>query len=194
MRSSHTMSAVPLAATPRAVLAAHQPSLAPRFTSPGTRLLPAPSAPADATSAFCRYCKKRRHLRDQCSKLLRRQHRPPAPVLSAPPRAAVVESSGPESSASFTTRMDQLAEQLQVLQRAFQTGSPSVMFAAFGMTSSWILDSGATHHMTFDATQLVDLRPTHLTSRVRTADGTLLSVTQSGRLTSTSTPLLYCPT
>ena len=75
--------------------------------------------------------------------------------------------------------MDQLTEQLQVLQHAFQTGSLSVMCAASGMTSSsWILDSGATHHMTSDATQLVDLRPTHLTSQVRTADGTLLSVSQ----------------
>ena len=74
-------------------------------------------------------------------------------MLSAPPRAAVVESSGPESSASFTTRMDQLTEQLQVLQRAFQTGPPSVMSTASSMTSSsWILDSGATHHMTSDAT------------------------------------------
>ena len=58
------------------------------------------------------------------------------------------------------------------------------MSVASGMTSSsWILDSGATHHMTSDATQLVDLRPTHLTSQVRTADGTLLSIAQSGRLT-----------
>ena len=40
--------------------------------------------------------------------------------------------------------------------------------------------------MTSDATQLVDLRPTHLTSQVRTADDTLLLVTQSGRLTSSS--------
>ena len=62
------------------------------------------------------------------------------------------------------------------------------MSAASGMpSSSWILDSGATLHMTSDATQLVDLRPTHLTSQVRTADGTLLSVTQSGHLTSTPT-------
>ena len=41
--------------------------------------------------------------------------------------------------------------------------------------------------MTSDATQLVDLQPTHLTSQVRTANGTLLSVIQSGRLTSSPT-------
>ena len=64
----------------------------------------------------------------------------------------------------FATRMDQLTEQLQVLQRAFQAGSSSAMSTASGISSSWILDSGATHHITSDATKLVDLRPTHLTS------------------------------
>ena len=167
MRSSTTMSVVPLTATPGVVLAAHQPSLAPRFTSPSTRVPPAPSAPTDASSAFCRYCKKRGHLRDQCPKLLRRQQnqgqqRSPAPAH--PLQAAIVESSTSEPSTSFATRMDQLTEQLQVLQRAFQAGSPSAMSAASGILSSWILDSGATHHMTSDATQLVDLRPSHLTS------------------------------
>ena len=69
------------------------------------------------------------------------------------------------------------------------------MSAASGiLSSSWILDSGATHHMTSDATRLVDLVPTHLTSQVRTADGTLLSVTQSGRLTPTSTSPVSLPT
>ena len=62
------------------------------------------------------------------------------------------------------------------------------MSAASGMTSSsWTLDSGATHHMTSDATQLVDLRPVRLPSHIHIIDGTLLSITQSGRLTSTST-------
>ena len=134
MRSSSTMSTVPLLATPGVVLAAHQPSFAQRFTSPSTRAPPAPSAPADVSSAFCRYCKKRGHLRDQCPKLLRRQQCPPA--LVPPPRAAVVESSDPEPSASFTTHIDQLTEQLQALQRAFQTGFPSIMSAASGMPSS----------------------------------------------------------
>ena len=105
--------------TPAAILAAHQSASAPHSmpTSSAPRVSLVPSAPIDASSAFCRYCKKRGHLRDQCPKLLRCQQRPSAPV--PPPRAAVVESSGPESSASFTTRMDQLTEQLQVLQRAF---------------------------------------------------------------------------
>ena len=77
-----------------------------------------------------------------------------------PLQVVVVESSSTES---FASRMDQITEQLQVLQRAYQAGSPSAMSAASGIPSSWILDSGATHHMTSDATQLIDLMPTHLT-------------------------------
>ena len=62
------------------------------------------------------------------------------------------------------------------------------MFVASSITSSlWILDSGATHHMTSDATKLVDLSLTPSSSQVCTTDNTLLSVVQHGRLIPTST-------
>ena len=44
------------------------------------------------------------------------------------------------------------------MQRALQSDSTSAMSSASSMaTSSWILDFGAIHHMTVDATSLVDL-------------------------------------
>ena len=48
------------------------------------------------------------------------------------------------------------------------------------------MDSGAPHLMTTDATSLVDLSTTRPSSSVRTADKTLLPITQCGRLHSTS--------
>ena len=77
------------------------------------------------------------------------------------------------------------------MQRVMQSGSSSAMSATSGMfSSSWILDSGATHHMTSDATCLADLSSVSSSSSVRTADGTLLPVMQCGRLT---TPALALP-
>ena len=65
-----------------------------------------------------------------------------------------------------------------------QTGSSSAMSVAFGMISfSRILDSGASHHITPDATKLVSLSLVRPLSYVCTADGTLLSVMQCHYLT-----------
>ena len=69
-----------------------------------------------------------------------------------------------------------------------QTSSSSAMYVPSSMTSfSRIPDSGASHHITPDATQLVSFSLVRPLSYVCTADGTLLSVTQCGRLIPTST-------
>ena len=69
--------------------------------------------------------------------------------------------------------MTQLTKQGHVMQ----FGS-SVMYVASSMTSSsWIPDSGATHHMTSDVACLADLSTLQPSSNVRNADGTLLLVT-----------------
>ena len=68
------------------------------------------------------------------------------------------------------------------------------MSTAFGMaSSSWVLDFVATHHMTSDATHLVDLSPVPSSSTIRTTDGISLSVTQCDRLASTAHPYLALP-
>ena len=62
--------AVLLPSPSAAVLAAHQSTTAP-CSVPASRPSPASlSTAVDASSAFCRYCKKRSHLWDQCSRLL----------------------------------------------------------------------------------------------------------------------------
>ena len=67
------------------------------------------------------------------------------------------------------------------------TDSSSAMSAASGMHSfSWILDSGATHHISSDALALVNLYLLSPPSCVCTNDRALLSITQCGRITPTS--------
>ena len=124
---------------------------------------------------WCYYCRQSGHIRPQCPQL---QHRPQYSSTAA-------------SFSDLAAQIARLQEQMQVMQRAHLVFS--AMSVASGMTStSWILDSGATHHMTSDATHLVDLTPIH--SSVRTADGTSLPVTQCGRLVPTTHQSVALPT
>ena len=123
---------------------------------------------------WCYYCRQSGHIRARCPRL---QHCP--------------QFSTTASSPTLAAQIARLREQMQVMQRAHPTFS--AMSAASGMPSaSWILDSSATHHMTSDATHLVDLSPVH--SSVRTADGTSLPVTQCGHLTPTIHSSVALPT
>ena len=58
-------------------------------------------------------------------------------------------------------------------------------------TSSWVLDSGASFHMSSDSSALSYLRPLDLPINVLTADGTSLPVASRGTL---STPCFSVPT
>ena len=129
-------------------------------------------------------------MKAQCRKLQQRQqqqHRSQQRSGAPHPHAASATTS--ETSSDLASQVAQITEQLHAMQHAMQSGS-SAMSAASGIAStSWILDSGATHHMTADATSLVDLSPVHPSSTVRTVDGTLLPITQCGHLLSTSLTL-----
>jgi len=48
--------------------------------------------------------------------------------------------------------------------------------------SSWVLDSGASFHMTSDSSQLVDCKLVHDGASVQTADGTSCYITHQGSL------------
>ena len=53
-------------------------------------------------------------------------------------------------------------------------------------TSSWVLDSGASFHMTFDSSTLSSLQPLDSPISVLTADGTPLPVSSRGTLSTSS--------
>jgi hypothetical protein len=66
-------------------------------------------------------------------------------------------------------------------------GPPS---APFSGTYPWYLDSGASFHMTFHSAHLSSLRPSYHHCIVHTADGSPLSVSEQGTLSSDS---FSCP-
>ena len=53
-------------------------------------------------------------------------------------------------------------------------------------TSPWILDTGASFHMTYDSSTLTSVRPVDSHVRVLTADGTPLPVASRGTLSTSS--------
>lgn len=66
--------------------------------------------------------------------------------------------------------------------------APLACAASPGTTSAWILDSGASHHMTPDGPLLTDCSPAPTRLQVHTADGTPLRVSQCGTITPQSYP------
>ena len=65
------------------------------------------------------------------------------------------------------------------------SSSPSQASTQSG-TSSWVLDSGASFHMSSDSSALSSLRPLDSPVNVLTADGTPLPVTSRGLLSTPS--------
>lgn len=63
--------------------------------------------------------------------------------------------------------------------RALKTSTPT-------MNSTWIIDYGATNHMTFDSRQVSPLKPSSL-KNVSTANGASTSVIGEGSLSLTNT-------
>jgi hypothetical protein len=62
------------------------------------------------------------------------------------------------------------------------SGSVSVAAAAGSSSSSWVLDSGASFHVTSDQSQLVACKPVVDGVSVQTADGTSCPITHHGSL------------
>ena len=66
------------------------------------------------------------------------------------------------------------------------SGIAAPLFSTQSGTSSWVLDSGASFHMTFDSSHLSSLRPFNSPISVLTADGTPLPVSSRGTLSTSS--------
>src|SRR3954463_14243451 len=127
-----------------------------------------------------------------------RVHGPFVPRSSAPPPPShgpfVSRTSAPlptssVAGSSFTS--EQLAELLTYLANLSAGSSSSdvaALSAASGPPSSWIFDSGATHHMTPDRHVISQPTSPARPSFIYTANGTRLPVTQTGSITPTSDP------
>src|SRR3990170_7522278 len=178
------------------VLAARAPMSSARLTAPP--LLPTPSGGVgrppyaekgrSRRDTFCGYCSKQGHPESDCRQKQRDQRRS--------------SSSGTQASPSTPSLTDQDIMRLKRMlasSGSSSTGSVAAVTATTtpppseptqSGTSSWVLDSGASFHMSSDSSALSSLRPLDFPLNVLTADGTPLPVASRGIL---STPSFYVP-
>ena len=185
------------------------PLSAPLLPSPGYSALvrpvftprPSSSGPSAAQPGAprrppvrCHYCQCLGHIKAECCKLQRAQQtgqQPQQQRLSGP--------SAPFSAPAMSLSVFELAQQIaqQLSSGSFPHSSASVIrsnasdasasqqaaSAPAGISpSAWLLDSGASFHMTFDATHLHSYRPVPSDLRIMIADGTILPITSRGLL------------
>jgi len=150
----------------------------------------------------CHYCHTLGHIRSDCRKLHRAQQNAQArdhQLRDDPQRAAPALPISSQT-ASFSEQLMQLAQQLSsgsfsttasTVGQASTSADPSAASAPSGISqSSWLLDSGASFHMTYDATHLHACQPVSSDLRVVIADGTTLPITCRGLL---HTPQFHIP-
>ncbi|KAH7665923.1 RNA-directed DNA polymerase protein [Dioscorea alata] len=180
--------------------------------SSSTRSLPSPPvssrpSPRPKRQVTCYYCGIPGHLERDCRKKQRGlphiaphgTSSPAPPILPLPysPQVHSVQTSPTPSPTLLSAADQQLLAMFRQFQQSHLTDSTSsstgharsaqVPSSAPGSSYPlWLLDSGASLHMTPDATHLHQSRPPLLTTRVRTADGTLLSVSSTGHFSSSA--------
>ena len=167
----------------------------------GSKEQPAPTLDASALAArsfnssggdrqkrdrpWCDYCKKPGHYKETCWKL----HGKPAdwkpkPRSDRDGRAHVAANS---ESASVPKPSPFNKEQMEMLQKLLsQVGSGSTTGVAFtanrGGMKPWIVDTGASDHMTGDAAILQNYKPSNGHSSVHIADGSKSKIAGTGSI------------
>ncbi|KAJ7972159.1 Retrovirus-related Pol polyprotein from transposon TNT 1-94 [Quillaja saponaria] len=146
---------------------------------------------SDKDDLQCDYCGKTRHTRDTCWKLHGRPTRGRGGRFVGPPRSRAHVSDTVESSPS-TGSSALNPEEMQHLRRlmAKLDGCPSTSAAsshhALGTHSTtdsepWIIDSGASDHMTGTSRNFSTYFPYSGKDKVRVADGSLSTISGKGR-------------
>ena len=167
----------------------------------------AEETPRGDPSLVCNYCKKRGHTKETCYKLQRKRTQQahvatlssPCSLDGAPTAGQVPMSYGlilPPTLAPLNFTPEEM-ERLRRLLDPPVVGSCSLAHAGTSPTlapptsPSWIVDSGATFHMTPNPRVFTSYEPSPSTSKVRTASGDLLIVAGVGRIA--LTPSLHLP-
>jgi transposase InsO family protein len=129
----------------------------------------------------CAFCKEKGHWKTQCLKLLRankKNFKSPSSNVATAARTTIASGSDHVYPYETTSQISDIAEQLQKIlatqSHAMSASSVKGLNSSnmSGMSPSiWILDSGASHHMSYDNNSFVSLKPASSMS-VMTADDT----------------------
>ncbi|RVW96881.1 Retrovirus-related Pol polyprotein from transposon RE2 [Vitis vinifera] len=167
----------------------------------GSKEQPAPTLDASALDArsfnssggdrqkrdrpWCDYCKKPGHYKEACWKL----HGKPADWKPKPrsDRDGRAHAAANSESTSVPEPSPFNKEQMEMLQKLLsQVGSGSTTGIAFtanrGGMKSWIVDTGASDHMTGDAAILQNYKPSNGHSSVHIADGSKSKIAGTGSI------------
>ena len=142
---------------------------------------------------WCEHCKKPWHTKETCWKI----HGKPAGYKTKRERAlqANMADTSQEQSANseqppFTkAQIDQILKMLQTTQKASNSDIPSCSFA--GPLSSylcskennvWVIDSGATDHMTSNSSLFLSYKPCAGNRKVKIANGSLSPIAGTGKI------------
>ena len=142
---------------------------------------------SDSKGIFCNYCKKPGHTKFECRKLQFKNQQK---------QFANVASTGDASESPVVISADEFAK-YSLYKESLKSSSPSVTAIAdsgksnaclLSTSSKWVIDSGATDHMTGNSNLFSTFQSHSSTSTVTLADGSPSSVLGSGTIT--PTPLL----
>ena len=134
-----------------------------------------------SSQRFCTYCKKRSHYRDTCYSLYPHLRPPRANVVVARPTEGSSSDSGAEVPKMVPVEeLERVKEELEKLRaaRSFTSMVLSGKFHSkgFRFSKEWIMDTGATDHMTPHRHKFIKYIPCYGERRVFTAEGEVLPV------------------
>ncbi|KAG9439538.1 hypothetical protein H6P81_019703 [Aristolochia fimbriata] len=141
-----------------------------------TSLEEKPSTTRDMSKVKCNYCKEFGHMKFTCPKLKKSPHSTSTRHTNA--ASASQDDSLPSLLSSSASPIPTFGDIQEMINKALiglgqRTSSSSTLSASSGK-SSWIIDSGALNHMTFDST--IFMSTSSSLSPIYTADGSTLFV------------------
>lgn len=159
-----------------------------------------PTRTSNKDSLWCTYCKKSRHTKDRCWKLhgrpqnfFDRSGQKQAYTAKIQPDNKDSPNSQEKLNVAFNSEeLKKLKNLLVTLEKSSNSGTCSLAFTgitsiphAFKVlgkdsSSAWVIDSGATDHMTYSSQKFMSYTPCPSIRKITIADGSITTVAGQG--------------